>query len=95
LENYLSQRGVRDWRIWDALGRQAWPLRHPWLSGLILLPAVVAKGMRRAIRAALRFVLPSSAYGRLLRWRGGTKNRRWRARMDRIARGAHRKVADD
>ena len=94
LEAYLGQREVRDRRVLDALQRQVWAMRHPWMSHLIVLPDALYRGALRVLRAALRLALPGSAYGRLARWRGAGKNRRAQARVARIARSASREVLD-
>jgi glycosyltransferase involved in cell wall biosynthesis len=85
LESYLAQRGVRDRRLLDALKRQTWPMRHPWLSRLRILPKACVKTAIGAMRAMLQFALPGFAYGRLARWRGASKDRRWHARLKKRA----------
>jgi glycosyltransferase involved in cell wall biosynthesis len=94
LEAYLVQREVRDRRVLQALKRQAWAMRHPWMSHLIVLPDALYQGALQGLRATLRLALPGSVYGRLARWRGASKNRRARARVARIARSASREVLD-
>jgi glycosyltransferase involved in cell wall biosynthesis len=86
LESYLAQRGVRDRRLLEALERRTWPMRHPWMSRLRILPKTCVKTAIGAMRALLRFALPGSAYRRLARWRGASKNRRSDARVMRTAR---------
>lgn len=38
LEKYLSEQGVEDTQVWDALEKALWPYRHPVLSFLLNLP---------------------------------------------------------
>jgi hypothetical protein len=92
---FLDQHEVRDRRILDRLGRQTWPRRHPWISGVIALPMVSNEETLQTARAALRCVLPDPIYGSLVRWRGASKNRRCQARVAKIGRSAGQDVADD
>ena len=64
------------------------------MSHVIVLPDALYEAALGALRAALRLALPGSAYGRLARWRGASKNRRAQARVARIARSASREVLD-
>ena len=94
LESYLVRRGVRDRRVLDTLARHAWPLRHPRLNRLIMLVQAFAGGAIRTVRATARLALPASAYGRLLRWRGGQKKSRSQSRRERAVGRISRYVID-
>lgn len=63
LEKYLSEQEVKDTEVWQALKKQLWPYRHPFLYKLSNHTKYRTKSIKRLLKLIARRTLPPQ-------WRG-------------------------
>jgi len=60
VEDYLSKQGVKDTDVWQALGEELWPYRHPKLSNLLETYRHFNKQLKELVKRIGRWILPVS-----------------------------------
>lgn len=69
LAEYLTNQGIKEIQVWQALQQALWPFRRPLLGRL--LKYALARPMKRAVKAGARRTLPAPLYHWLqAQWHG-------------------------